>query len=186
MLGGPGAAIGWANPTAALGVDPDTAALFETLRQFPLPSGQTSDFYRRVDLDNLITDEAVSSTAMTLPSLWFSRDGLPPQLGSNRLIRSWLAYQSDNDGFAAVDVVVNSQIWRALTYGERFAVLTRFAATTEAYGYNLRLLRGNTFNLQIVGIYACNSTLPTPPPTPTCQASIDPFALTTPPAPPTP
>lgn len=158
--------------------------LFDELLRFPTPSGLSSEFYNRVDPDRLVTDETVSATTMTLPSLWLNRDGLPDQLGSNRLIREWLAYQSQDGGIAAVDVIVNSQIWAALTYGERFAVLTQFATAAETYGYNVRLLRGSTFDLQIVGLYACTSTLPTPPPTLACKASIDPGTLLLEPSPP--
>ena len=115
------------------------------------------DFYPRI-VDQSISSNSRQASAehMTLPSLWWNRDLLTPQLGGRRLTESWISYQIKDSGTTVVDVMVNPQIWSVLTYNERFAVLNQFGTTARDFGYNLRFFQGNARNYRMVGLYACD------------------------------
>jgi hypothetical protein len=124
-----------------------------------LPNAE--EFSQRIVEGSLSSDSRrASAEAMTLPSLWWNRDSLATHLGGRRLVQSWISYQIKDSSTAVVDVMVNPQMWSVLTYNERYAVLNQFGTAAGDFGYNLRFFQGNARNYRMVGLYACEFTVP--------------------------
>jgi hypothetical protein len=140
---------------------------------FPTTSGANGEEFSQKIVDGSLSSNSrqASPDTMTMPSLWWNRDLLSPQLGGRRLVQSWISYQIKDSGTAVIDAIVNPQMWAVLTYNERFAVLNQFGTAARDFGYNLRFFQGNTRNYRLVGLYACDfepspiptATLPQPP-----------------------
>lgn len=131
-------------------------ALCELLVFPPLSVSSFESFPEFVRPGSYASDREPSADAMTLPSLWWSRDSLPRQFGSYRLVESWSAYEIDASATRVVDVYINSQIWRILQYSERYGALNRLAAEASSYQYHLRLFSYNLRDPQLLGIYLCD------------------------------
>jgi hypothetical protein len=113
-------------------------------------------FVRQVDPTTLFSDQDASPQSMTRPSLWLNRDILPERLGGHRLVQAWLVYELKASGTQVVDMAIDPQIWRILTYTERYAAMNRLATATESFGYNLRLFYAHTRNSELIGLYVCD------------------------------
>lgn len=174
---------------------------FALLRDFPAAGQLNSTFFEQVDPKSLIDEKSVSDTTLTLPSLWWSRDQVAPQLGGYRLVRAWLAYRIAAPDLRVVDLAISSQYWTVLNYPERYAILNQFGTAAKQFGYNLRVFQGNYLSSRLVGLYVCDFTAgatPTPSLAPSadslpinenenatestpahipCQASLDLFSL---------
>ncbi|MGF1566636.1 MAG: hypothetical protein ACFCVD_00935 [Nodosilinea sp.] len=124
---------------------------------FPTASrAETESFLRQITPGSLANNDAASPETMTLPSLWWNRDSLPRRLGSNRLVESWVFYEIQDSATSVVDVTISAQIWRQLTYPERYAVLNQFGIAAQGFGYHLRFFEGNAYAARIIGLYACD------------------------------
>ena len=100
-----------------------------------------------------ITQDTISETSLTLPSLWWSRDQVVAAVGGlTQFIETWIAFRGSEEQPRRVDVVVNPQIWNRLNYLERYAVLNQFGSAAKSYGYSTRFFRG----LDLTGAYICD------------------------------
>lgn len=131
---------------------------------FPTASRlDTDDFSGQIVNGSISSDSRqASAETMTLPSLWWNRDSLTPQLGGRRLVMSWISYEISDSGRQVVDVMINPQIWSVLTFHERFAVLNQFGTSARNFGYDLRFFHGSVRNQRLAGIYACESRADSP------------------------
>ncbi|MDJ0701744.1 MAG: hypothetical protein QNJ46_00550 [Leptolyngbyaceae cyanobacterium MO_188.B28] len=117
--------------------------------QMPLNRDPQEEIQRNL----AITQDTISDTSLTLPSLWWSRDQVVAAVGDlPQFIETWVAFRGSEEQPRRVDVVVNPQIWNLLNYLERYAVLNQFGATAKSYGYSTRFFRG----LDLTGAYICD------------------------------
>lgn len=126
-----------------------------------LPTSSRSEgenFLSQVEPTSVLHNTSASADAMTLPSLWWTRDSIPRQLGRNRLVDAWISYTIQDSGVRVVDVMVNSQFWRALTMPERYGVLNKFGINAQEFGYHLRFFHNNGYAARMIGLYACEGT----------------------------
>jgi hypothetical protein len=102
---------------------------------------------------NIVTADKVSARAMTLPSLWWTSEQLPPKLVTN-----WIANRSEKQ----IYLLVNTQYWNILDYLDRYRTIDRVGRVAQSYGYNLKVC-----NSQKVALarYTCVSTNSSNPPT---------------------
>ena len=111
---------------------------------------------QEIDRKLAITQDEISETSLTPPSLWWSRDIITAALRSLRSapqwIEAWIAYLGSEAQPRRVDVVVNPQIWNQLNYLERYAVLNQFGYVAKSYGYSTRFFRG----LDLTAAYICD------------------------------
>ncbi len=105
---------------------------------------------------SFVIDDEPSSEKMTLPSLWWSRNSLPRQFGSYRLVDSWASYEIQASAIRVIDVYINPQIWRILQYPERYGAMTHLAEEARNAGYNLRLYSNSLRNPRLIGLYVCD------------------------------
>jgi hypothetical protein len=190
VVGNPGAA--WAselcdsapNGSAAVrGGIPNLSASFaqEVCQVLTMPTASRSEgdrFLEQIQPGSLLTNTSVSAEAMTLPSLWWTRDSIPPQLGRHRLVDSWVSYTIQDADVQMVDVMINGQFWRALSMPQRYGVLTQFGSSAQEFGYQLRFFQNNGYSARMIGLYACEATGNTVPsaaiaPTTHCLVTVD-------------
>lgn len=117
--------------------------------------GAEEQFCETADVLGASFHTSPSSSTLSLPSLWWTRDQLPRHIGGSRLVQAWAVYQLQSGSHFMVDVFVDSQIWGVLSAYERYSVLNLFGNTTKEYGYHLRLYRGKGRGSQLTGIYLC-------------------------------
>ncbi|MFH7244517.1 MAG: hypothetical protein ACHWZW_16905 [Spirulina sp.] len=158
------------NSTAVSGAIPNLSASFaeDVCQILTMPTASRSEgeaFLGQVQPGSLLTHTSASAETMTLPSMWWARDSIPPQLGRHRLIDSWLSYTIQGAEVRVVDVVINGQFWRALTMPQRYGVLAQFGNSAQEFGYHLRFFQSNGYSARMIGVYACETsasdTLPT-------------------------
>ena len=106
-------------------------AQLSDLRQFPLFLPETRGAL-------ITTDQQLSSTDLSEPSLFRIQDQLGQRYNSRNLVEQWQAYQV-NAGLKYVDVVVNESFWRQLNYFRRYAFVSQLGRTTGNDGYHLRI-----------------------------------------------
>ncbi|TVP62773.1 MAG: hypothetical protein EA342_18745 [Leptolyngbya sp. LCM1.Bin17] len=155
---------------------PDTLRkAFCQLLLFPTASLVDTDAFSSQIVDGSISSDSrhASAEAMTLPSMWWNRDSLTPQLGGRRLVMSWISYKIDNSGRQVIDVMVNPQIWAALSFNERFAVLNQFGTSARSFDYDLRFFHGSSRNQRLAGVYACEPVAPSRATVPLDQLSFE-------------
>lgn len=114
----------------------------------------------------VITNENTCLDKSTIPSLWWSRDQLPSrwlnvdptqsslQIDGYRLIRSWVAYQSDRTGAYVVDIQVDPQYWNRLAPPQQYAIMIQLGTGGMSHGYQTRIYR----SIDLVGVYICDFT----------------------------
>ena len=105
---------------------------------------------------SVVSNDAPSPEKMTLPSFWWSRNSLPRQFGSYRLVDSWASYEIRTPAIRVIDVYVNPQIWRILQYPERYGAMNHLAEEARAAQYNLRLYSNSFRNPRLIGLYVCD------------------------------
>jgi hypothetical protein len=116
--------LGWMPPVLAQPtIAPDTPEICEV--NFNLLKSD-----RRSEQDNIITADTASAKGMTLPSLWWTSEQLPPKLVTN-----WIANRQQKQ----VYLLVNAQYWNLLDYLDRYQTIDRFGRVAQGYGYNLKL-----------------------------------------------
>jgi hypothetical protein len=128
----------------------------ELLAFAPLTFSNIDSFIRAIVPDSLTTIHEPSPERMTLPSFWWSRNSIPRQFGSYRLVDSWTAYEIRASAIQVIDVQINPQIWRILQYPERYGALNHLAEEARAHQYNLRLFSGNQRAPSLIGLYICD------------------------------
>jgi len=120
-----------------------------------------------------------SSEEMTLPSMWWNRDSLPPRVGGHRLVDNWIGYTIQGTTTRIVDVTVSAQFWRALLPAERYGVVNKFGTSAQEFGYQLRFLQSNGYSARLVGVYVCEADVNNTPISNsgamgrTCMVSVD-------------
>ena len=119
----------------------------------PLPSTEPLDLSLLEDSvaskkAGAISDDTISQTELTIPSLWWA----DRQFGG-KLLNSWLAYPSDEQIPGRVDLVVNRQIWSLLDYLERYEFVNHLGMVARDFRYNTRV-----FNPQgeLLAAYTCD------------------------------
>lgn len=152
------------NGQAVRGAMPTLSDAFaqDVCQLLTMPTASRSEgenFTRQVKPGSLVTNTSVSADAMTLPSMWWTRDSLPPQLGRHRLVDSWIAYTINDSDVRVVDVMISSQFWRALTMPQRYGVLSKFGNSAQDFGYSLRFFQSNGYSARMIGFYSCEATL---------------------------
>ncbi|MEB3291075.1 MAG: hypothetical protein VKI82_14250 [Leptolyngbya sp.] len=137
---------------------------------------ESDRFSQQIQPDSLRTDTSVSADRMTLPSLWWTRDSLPNQVGRHRLVDAWFSYRIQGTDVQVVDIMINSQFWRALTLHQRYGILAQFGHTAQEFGYHLRFVQSNGYSARMIGLYACEAS-PSPPAgspaVPPCLITVD-------------
>jgi hypothetical protein len=99
-----------------------------------------------------VTQQTVSGTSPTIPSLWWAQAQLDGLLG-NELILTWVAYRRLDEGsIPRIDVAVNGPLWGKLDYLDQYAFISQFGQTAKSYGYQLRVFAGD----RITGAYICD------------------------------
>lgn len=165
----PGSA--WANQLCD--IDPDGSAAVpgampnlsdsfgrDVCQVLTMPTASRSEgdrFLKQIDPESLLTNTSASADAMTLPSLWWTRDSIPPQLGRHRLVDSWVSYTIQDADVRVVDVMINGQFWRALSMPQRYGVLSNFGNSAQEFGYQLRFFQNNGYSARMIGLYACEA-----------------------------
>lgn len=125
-----------------------------------LPTNSRSEgdaFWDQVRPDSIVTHTSASAETMTLPSMWWTRDSLPPQLGRHRLVDAWVSYGLRDSEMRVMDVMINGQFWRALTMPQRYGVLNSFGNSAQEFGYHLRFFQNNGYSARLIGLYACEA-----------------------------
>lgn len=137
------------------------------------------NFQNQIEPGSLLTHTSASAETMTLPSMWWTRDSIPPQLGRHRLVDSWISYTVRGSDVQVVDVTINGQFWRALTMPQRYGVLNKFGNSAQEFGYHLRFFQSNGYSARMIGLYSCavspNDTLALSAPSATtnCLVTVD-------------
>ena len=129
---------------------------FQFLTQMPYAGSLDTTFFQFIDNDSTVNSDEISNTGLTPPSLWWTRDQLPPRLGGFRLPQQWYAYRLKDSPIFIVDMFLDSQTWTGLTYTERYSVLNQFGTAAKTFGYNLRIYQGAGFGAQLAGVYVCD------------------------------
>lgn len=129
---------------------------FQFLTQMSYAGSLDNTFFQLIDNDSTINSDEISETGLTPPSLWWTRDQLPPRLGGFRLPQQWYAYRLKDSPIYIVDMFLDSQTWNGLTYIERYSVLNLFGTAAKTFGYNLRIYQGAGFGAQLAGVYVCD------------------------------
>ena len=142
---------------------PDLSDRFaqDICRVLTMPTDSRSEgenFRSQIEPGSLLTHTSASAETMTLPSLWWTRDSIPAQLGRHRLVDSWLSYTIQGAEVRVVDVMINGQFWRALTMPQRYGVLNSFGNSAQEFGYHLRFFQNNGYSARMIGVYACEAT----------------------------
>jgi hypothetical protein len=119
---------------------------------------ETENFLSQIEPNSLLTNTSASAETMTLPSMWWTRDSIPRQLGQHRLVDSWVSYTIQESDVRVVDVMINSQFWRALTMPQRYGVLSQFGTSAQEFGYHLRFFQNNGYSARMIGLYGCAPT----------------------------
>ncbi len=168
---------------AVRGMMPNLSDSFaqEVCKVLTMPTNSRSegeDFVRHIEFGSLITQDSASAESMTLPSMWWTRDAIPSRLGRHRLVNSWLSYRMRDSEVQVVDVMINSQFWRALTMPQRYGVLTQFGTSAQEFGYHLRFFQSNGYSARMIGIFSCEATTNTATtfsaaPTAHCLVTVD-------------
>lgn len=126
-----------------------------------MPTESRSDrdtFRSQVEPGSLLENTSASAEAMTLPSMWWTRDSIPQRLGRHRLVDSWVSYTILGTEVRVVDVMISGQFWRALTMPQRYGVLTQFGTSAQEFGYHLRFFQNNGYSARMIGFYACDAS----------------------------
>lgn len=163
-LADPGVAAGEATGCDLLPLNGDLTKSSTSLKQAfcemltfaPRSLTSIETFYGSIRPEPYASDEAPSAEGMTLPSLWWSRDSLPRQFGSYRLVDSWTAYEIRTSAMRVVDVYINPQIWRLLEYSERYGALNHLATEALNYQYQVRFFTSNLRDPRLLGLYVCD------------------------------
>jgi hypothetical protein len=95
---------------------------------------------------NIITADTLSPQGMTIPSLWWTSEQLPPELVTN-----WIANRRQNQ----IYLLVNTQYWNILDYIDRYRTIDKFGRVAQSYGYNLKIC--NSQKIALAG-YTCEAT----------------------------
>lgn len=172
------------NGQAVQGAIPNLSASFaeDVCQILTMPTVSRSEgenFLNQIEPGSLLTHTSASAEAMTLPSMWWTRDSIPPQLGRHRLVDSWVSYTVRDSDVQVVDVTINSQFWRALTMPQRYGVLNKFGSSAQEFGYHLRFFHSNGYSARIIGLYSCavspgeTLALSTPSSTTNCLVTVD-------------
>ncbi len=151
------------NSPSVSGAMPNLSASFaqDICKILTMPTASRSEgeaFTNQVQPGSLLTHTSASAEAMTLPSMWWSRDSIPSQLGRNRLVDSWVSYTIQGADVRVVDVMINGQFWRALTMPQRYGVLNSFGNSAQEFGYHLRFFQNNGYSARMIGVYACEAS----------------------------
>ena len=93
---------------------------------------------------NPITDNTISQTQLTKPSLWWAEDRF-----GGLLLDSWFGCPNER----RVYLVVNRQIWTSLNYIERYEFVNHFATYVRPNNYNVVVLNPQQRPL---ATYICN------------------------------
>jgi hypothetical protein len=104
------------------------------------------------------TDDDVSQTEFTQPSLWWS----VRELGE-RLIPDWIVYPTAH----RVDFTIDPQRWNWMNYFERYTLMTQLAYVLRPNGYDFRIFDPQQPDTPIAS-YTCEFAM-TPP---TCQVQF--------------
>lgn len=96
----------------------------------------------------VITEQTISQSEISLPSLWWTKEQFDQQNG--RFISNWLAYPEQQ----RIDLVINRQLWSLLTYLDQYQFVDKLGTVARGYDYNLRV-----FNQQgkCLALYYFNS-----------------------------
>ncbi len=106
---------------------------------------------------DIITDNTISPTGITIPSLWWTKEQIAP-----KMLIDWFAYPNKHQ----VDLVVNRQLWGLQSYIERYSFVNKFGAVAREFGYNVRVFNELT---TCIASYNCNFTTAQP----NCQLWIE-------------
>ena len=128
----------------------------ELLAFAPFSLSSIESFASEIVPESMSANDEPSPEDMTLPSFWWSRNSLPRQFGSYRLVDSWTAYEIRDSATRVIDVHINPQIWRILKYSERYGALNHLAEDARAYQYNLRLYSTSLQDPRLIGLYVCD------------------------------
>ncbi|GAC1458824.1 MAG: hypothetical protein NVS2B14_02220 [Chamaesiphon sp.] len=106
---------------------------------------------------DVLTENTISQTQLTIPSLWWAKQ----QFGG-KFVNNWLAYTKER----RVDLVVNRQLWSLLDYIDRYSFVNEFGSASRDFGYNIRV-----FNSQgtLLAAYTCDFS----PTQPDCEIWIE-------------
>lgn len=96
---------------------------------------------------SVVTEQTVSQTNLTVPSLWWAQD----QFGG-KLLDFWVAYPEAGGSMRRVDLLVNQQVWLRYNYLDRYAFVTHMGTAASDFGYNTRI-----YNWQgdLLAAYVC-------------------------------
>lgn len=113
----------------------------------PLDLNLLDDKVARAKVGAIAADN-ISQTGLTVPSLWWA----DRQFGG-KLLKTWLAYPSNDRIPGRVDLVVNRQIWSLLDYLERYEFVNHLGTVGRDFRYNTRV-----FNPQgeLLAAYTCD------------------------------
>lgn len=131
-----------ADPAATIELRPTTEPLDVNVLQAASPSS------------SVVTSTTISTTGLTIPSLWWVREQYVDQQASgDKLLENWIAYPSQDRRPGRVDFVVNRQFWSLLNYLDRYTFLHKFGTAASSYGYNLRVFDNQA---TLVAAYTCD------------------------------
>ncbi|MEO0457181.1 MAG: hypothetical protein AAF152_11475 [Cyanobacteria bacterium P01_A01_bin.114] len=100
-----------------------------------------------------ITENSMSETTFTSPSLWWQEDQSSLLVGSEQLISGWVAYRREGaDALHHIDLDLDRNLWTSLNYIQQYTLISHFGQTAKSYGYQLRVFTGEI----LAGAYVCN------------------------------
>jgi len=113
------------------------------------------------DRNKVITQETISETGLTIPSLWWRKQLLDPE---GEIIINWQAHTD----LKVVYLTVNRKQWNSLDYIQRYKIVNNFGTVARQYQYNLGIISDRKICL---ATYNCDFSLKPN----RCQINFKPF-----------
>ncbi|MFE4107751.1 hypothetical protein [Almyronema epifaneia] len=129
--------------------NPNLTTAYEALLQLPLTLDPDEAL---LESGEAITENTISMTSLTPPSLWWQQEQTSTSLGAPQLLNTWVAFRGSPQQPRRIDLVVNAQIWEALSYLEHYVLVNQFGTSAKSFGYNLRVFAGRN----LVGANVCD------------------------------
>jgi hypothetical protein len=101
----------------------------------------------------IITPFTISSTELTIPSLWWADE----QFG-REILTAWIAFPALNGLPPRVDLIVSEAAWREQSYWQRYAFVNKFGRESKTFGYIVRVFNEQRPQPRILAAYLCDNS----------------------------
>ena len=100
----------------------------------------------KIDRSEIISQNTISETGLTIPSLWWRKQQIDPK---GAIVINWKAYTNEK----IIDLIVDRQRWNFIDYIKRYNIVNDFGTVAREYKYNLRIINDRQTCL---GTYTCD------------------------------